>query len=45
MDRELRSRLQDVREGKVELIDLDDVDAYVARQIAAVRQSRHQGRC
>jgi hypothetical protein len=34
----LLSRLQDVREGKVELIDLDDVDAHVAREIAAVRQ-------
>jgi putative addiction module component (TIGR02574 family) len=35
---ELRTRLQDVREGKVELIDLDDVDEYVAREIAAVRR-------
>jgi putative addiction module component (TIGR02574 family) len=35
---ELKSRLQDVREGKVELIDLDEVDEYVAREIAAVRR-------
>jgi putative addiction module component (TIGR02574 family) len=35
---ELRNRLQDVREGKVELIDLDEVDEYVAREIAAVRR-------
>ena len=35
---ELTQRLQDIRGGKVELIDLDDVDAYVAQQIAAVRR-------
>lgn len=35
---ELGHRLQDIREGKVELIDLDEVDAYVGRQIAALRR-------
>jgi putative addiction module component (TIGR02574 family) len=35
---ELAQRLQDIREGKVALIDLDDVDAYVAEQLAAVRR-------
>jgi putative addiction module component (TIGR02574 family) len=35
---ELKSRLQDVREGKVKLIDLDEVDEYVAQEIEAVRR-------
>lgn len=35
---ELSRRLQDVREGEVPLVELDDVERYVAHRLAAVRR-------
>lgn len=35
---ELARRLQDVREGRAALDDLDQVDAYVEERLAAVRK-------
>ena len=35
---ELTRRLQDVRDGKVALVELDDVERYVTQRLAAVRR-------
>ena len=35
---ELTRRLQDVREGKVPLVELDEVELHVAQRLAAVRR-------
>ena len=34
---EIARRLQEVRRGEVELVDLDDVDAYVGQRLDALR--------